>query len=161
MVFYYIFFWMNLFWTRPHALFLLTQTIKGDTPEGHTSTSTGEKDPLLQDDEDWWDTHTHSWCCVDSDDRHHLKTLSHGAQYILKLAQKISFAVFYCTVQFMKHSAGDPCSLYLVLVFKLLGLRLCCLFRQSESRCSVTENHFFVFKNINWPQKHHFQFLTC
>ncbi|XP_045922936.1 scavenger receptor class B member 1 isoform X3 [Micropterus dolomieu] len=28
------------------------KTIKGDTPEGHTSTSTGEKDPLLQDDED-------------------------------------------------------------------------------------------------------------
>lgn len=93
--YFYFFEWISFEHVLTHSFFW--QTIKGDTPEGHTSTSTGEKDPLLQDDEDWWDTHKQLVLCGLWRPTS-FENLSHGAQYILKLAQKISFAVFYCTV---------------------------------------------------------------
>ena len=63
-----------IIWPRHNGLFLLlpTQRSKGDgggsAPDG--STSTEEKDPLLQDETDWhthnMNTHTHTWKHTDT-----------------------------------------------------------------------------------------------
>ncbi len=143
-----------IFWTLDNALFLLvpTQRSKGEggtTSHGNTSTSTEEKDPLLQDDMDWHththiNTHTHVNTNTAGVVGQHLSSILNwntvtkcSAQYILKSAHKWNSAVFDCTVKFMKLWAEDLHS-FSAFVSRLSGLRPFCLFRQGEWRRSVT-----------------------